>query len=292
MDSHADESSSSSSIESEDDNKISKEDSGSEVLARNKSDSSDFNSDAVTEDDDCGLEFDSAAQGKLLLAMIEDKFECIYCGKLIKHMASHMKTIHGPGKPKEMVNCGFCGKVSQVVEALLKLLTIELQDILKSDFFTHVSLAHSTPSSPLSPSPPASSESDHDEVQLQIAPFPQKPEINNNENFKNPDSQPIVKLDPEVDTDDYENIEVSTEEDDKVAKIRIVPVRSRLLPAVDVTVRGDLTAPVKTLKRKYGESLGMDEDGSRKLQFFVGGEVVGEEVQIISLNGKDLLYYN
>ena len=123
MDRHKDESfRSSSSEDSEYENKITTEDTHSEDMASNNNDlsasthpltdSSSADTDSENTDDDCGPEFNATAQGKLLLAMIDDKSECVHCGKQVKHMASHLKIVHGPGKPKEIVNCGFCGKES------------------------------------------------------------------------------------------------------------------------------------------------------------------------------------
>jgi len=261
MDRHKDESfRSSSSEDSEYENKITTEDAHSEDMASNNNDSSSSAStlpltdsssadtDSENADDDCGPEFNATAQGKLLLAMIDHKSECVHCGKQVKHMASHLKIVHGPGKPKEIVNCGFCGK-----------------DFLMSEFYTHVTFAHSTPSPPSSPpaSRDGSSNCDYEEVESSVQ---EKFEINNNadvvvkpnDTYNNPDFKPDVKLEAEVQKSevvpaDSKNIEISAVNvvDDKVAKITIVPDKSSRLQAVDVEVRGDLKVPVRELKRKY-----------------------------------------
>jgi len=241
---------------------ITKEDTHSEDMARsNNNDSSasdstlplkdSFSADNESTDDDCGPEFDATAQGKLLLAMIDDKSECIHCGKQVKYMASHLKIVHGPGKPKEIVNCGFCGK-----------------DLRKSEFCTHVIFSHSTPSPPQSPSPspPASDDDDgstNSDYEVVESSVQEKFEINNNadgvvkpyDTYYNPDSKPDLKLDADV------------------KKCEVVPTDSKNIE----------------LKRKYvqvAQSLGIVEEASRKLQFSVGGEVVGEDVQIKSLHDK------
>jgi len=236
-----------------------------------------------------------AADGESLerLIGIKQKYPCQVCGKKLINMESHMKKIHGEGKPGEVVSCGQCDQV-----------------ILRYDLGKHVLEKHMEEAVvDRSISPPPVSEQDSDDVTNDM--FADRcddeerviPPVILNQVKVEPSLSILLRSDVTVDVN-QNSYQVPKEEEEHVdAKLKVVTYGSTIpnekiyfwiknlsrdnagvkLRTVKMMMASDKT--IKRVKRSYKDKLGLNMNN---LHFIVDGRKLEDRELVGQLHTKNI----